>query len=175
MCAVLRALERQQIVSLDDLPEIEVEPETDPVRPAAGISMKTLPGVPPHLLMQPPKPIPTSKVVEGGRGVLQRAVVLEREGKADEAIAVLEEAIELDKSAVLLNRLALIVLNQRQDVSKAAELLRRAIELEPENPAYEANLLAVLGLSGGDLTEPATGKSSDAKPKRRGFLSKLFG
>ena len=47
--------------------------------------------------------------------------------------------------APLYNRLALVILNQRKDARQAEELIQKAIELEPENPVFKANLVKVLG------------------------------
>jgi type IV pilus assembly protein PilB len=77
--------------------------------------------------------------------VLQRAVAMERSGRTEEAIALLEEAIgQLKSPAPVYNRLALIVLDQRRDYDQAEELLRKALALDPKNPVYDMNLRVVL-------------------------------
>ena len=78
---------------------------------------------------------------------LQQAVALERRGKLAEAIEVLEGGISrLSNPAPLLNKLALILVDQRGDYRKAEKLLRKASGLDPKSEVYQRNLYKVLGL-----------------------------
>jgi len=71
---------------------------------------------------------------------LQRAIDLERQGRSEEAIAVLESAIARSSdSAPLYNRLALALVREYRNFDRAAALLRRAIELDPENGTFREN------------------------------------
>jgi tetratricopeptide (TPR) repeat protein len=99
---------------------------------------------------------------------LQRAVRFEREGQVDRAIEVLKRGLaQVSAPAPLYNKLALILVNQRKDFDQAAELLERAVELEPHNPVFQQNLLKVVGIV-------ANSPGSRKEPKR-GLLSRLTG
>jgi type IV pilus assembly protein PilB len=79
--------------------------------------------------------------------ILQRAVQLEHEDRINEAIELLMKGIsQLTQPAPLYNRLGLILVNQWRDYARAAELFRRAAELDPDNSVHKMNLDAVLGL-----------------------------
>jgi type IV pilus assembly protein PilB len=91
-------------------------------------------------------------------GVIQRAVQLERSGRIEEAIEVLEAGIsQLPKPAPLYNRLGMIVLNQRQDYSRATKLFQKAADLDPDNTTYMMNLYTVLSLKA-EVTDPGKKK-----------------
>ncbi len=80
--------------------------------------------------------------------VLQHAVALERSGQFEGAIHVLKRGIERVKNpAPLYNRLALVLLVQRRDYREAEELLRKALEVEPDHAVYQANLYKVISLA----------------------------
>lgn len=90
--------------------------------------------------------------------IIQRAVQLERSGRIEEAIEVLEAGIsKLPKPAPLLNRLGMILLNQRQDYGRATKLFQKAADLDPDNSAYMMNLYTVLSLKA-DATHPGKKK-----------------
>ena len=79
---------------------------------------------------------------------IQAALTLERRGEVAGAISVLRTAIaRTPNAAALYNRLALVILNQRKDARQAEELIQKAIELEPHNPVFRANLVKVLGFA----------------------------
>ncbi len=125
-----------------------------PVRPAA-------PEPPPARNESPPsveaKPAPRGE--DPTQGVLQRVVQLERSGKIEEAIEVLERGIsQHPKPAPLYNRLGVILLNQRRDYAKATALFQRAADLEPENSTYMMNLYTVLSLKD-EATNPGKRKA----------------
>jgi type IV pilus assembly protein PilB len=91
-------------------------------------------------------------------GIIQRAVQLERSGRIEEAIEVLQTGIsKLPKPAPLYNRLGMILLNQRQDYTRATKLFQMAADLEPDNSTYMMNLYTVLSLKA-DMTNPGKKK-----------------
>jgi type IV pilus assembly protein PilB len=91
-------------------------------------------------------------------GIIQRAVQLERSGRIEEAIELLEAGIsKLSKPAPLYNRLGMILLNQRQDYTRATKLFQKAADLEPDNSTYMMNLYTVLSLKA-DVTNPGKKK-----------------
>jgi type IV pilus assembly protein PilB len=86
--------------------------------------------------------------------ILQRAVQLERDGRFQEAIELLERGISrLRNPAPLYNRLGMILLNQQRDYAAALALFQKAADLEPDNSIYTMNLYAVLGLQA-EATNP---------------------
>jgi type IV pilus assembly protein PilB len=91
-------------------------------------------------------------------GIIQRAVQMERSGRIEEAIELLEAGIsKLSKPAPLYNRLGMILLNQRQDYARATKLFQKAADLEPDNSTYMMNLYTVLSLKA-DVTNPGKKK-----------------
>ncbi|AGC47522.1 GSPII_E domain/HD domain/response regulator [Myxococcus stipitatus DSM 14675] len=116
------------------------------------------------LPLDAPVPIATNSPED----ILQRAVRLERSGHVDRAIQVLSKAIDQSPdAAVLLSKLALILVHQRKDYAQAARLLERAVELEPGNTVFQQNLLKVAALSAA-----ASGQHKARKP---GLLARLTG
>lgn len=76
---------------------------------------------------------------------LQQALELESKGDLKGAIQVLEAALRgSTEPAPLYNRLALVLVKDRKDFSKAESLLRKAIELAPTRELYKRNLAQVL-------------------------------
>lgn len=147
--AVLRSLQLRGIIELREPPAM--------VKPAQPKELLTLEiPIQPHPLSLPDSPAPVHDVpttapktpraaADATDNVLQRAVALERSGRTEEAIALLEGAIgQLKSPAPVYNRLALIVLDQRRDYGQAEELLRKALALDPSNPVYDMNLRVVL-------------------------------
>ncbi|HLL03447.1 MAG TPA: tetratricopeptide repeat protein [Myxococcaceae bacterium] len=103
---------------------------------------------------------------EHSEDLLQRVVRFEREGQVDRAIELLKRGLaQTSAPAPLYNKLALILVNQRKDFSQAAELLERAVELEPHNPVYQQNLLKVVGI--------AASSPGGRKEPKRGLFSRL--
>lgn len=105
---------------------------------------------------------------ERSEDLLQRVIRFEREGQVDRALELLKrELARTAAAAPLYNKLALILVNQRKDFSQAAELLERAVELEPRNPVYQQNLLTVV--------EIAASSPGGRKEPKRGLFSRLTG
>jgi len=115
---------------------------------------------------EPQAPVASTSGPAGAKGaaaaenILQRVVYLERNGKMEEAIELLEQGIsELSSPAPLYNRLGLILLNQQRDYSKSAKLFQKAADLEPDNSIYMMNLYSVLSLR-------AEATNAGKKPRR---------
>ncbi len=107
---------------------------------------------PPRRMVPLDAPVPGQDREEN---VLQHAVALERSGEIDGAIHVLKRGIARVKNpAALYNRLALILLHQRRDYREAEELLRQALEVEPDHPVYQQNLFKVIALAAAGSKRP---------------------
>jgi tetratricopeptide (TPR) repeat protein len=112
--------------------------------------------------IRPPPPAP----IERPESILQKAISLEQSGDVDGAIKVLERAISrFKKPGPLYNKLAVIVLNQGKDYSRSEELLKKALEHEPDNAVYQQNLFKVVALAA----------TSDNKKRSGGFFARLRG
>ncbi|WP_241757993.1 tetratricopeptide repeat protein [Myxococcus landrumensis] len=143
-----------------------------PTLPASPLPLATAPVVPERALRSPratlPLDAPVPIATNSPEDILQRAVRLERSGHVDRAIQVLSKAIDqTPEAAVLLSKLALILVHQRKDYAQAAKLLERAVELEPGNTVFQQNLLKVAALSAA-----ASGQHKARKP---GLLARLTG
>ncbi|KFE60621.1 general secretion pathway protein GspE [Hyalangium minutum] len=124
-------------------------PAEAPASAQAPASAKSAPPQPP---VATPAPAPVTD--NAADGVIQRAVQLERSGKIEEAIAMLDQGIsKLPQPAPLYNRLGMILLNQRKDYARASALFQKAADLDPDNSAYMMNLYTVLSLTA-DATNP---------------------
>ena len=79
------------------------------------------------------------------RDTLQVALRMEQGGRLDEAIRFLEKSISQSPEAPsLYNRLGIIIMRERGDFIRAEVLIRKAIELAPDNTVYASNLQQVL-------------------------------
>ncbi len=79
------------------------------------------------------------------RDTLQVALRMEQGGRLDEAIRFLEKSIaQSPDAASLYNRLGIILMRERADYRRAETLIRKAIELAPDNSIYSTNLQQVL-------------------------------
>lgn len=79
------------------------------------------------------------------RDTLQVALRMEQGGRLDEAIRFLEKSIaQSPEAASLYNRLGIILMRERADYRRAETLIRKAIELAPDNTVYSTNLQQVL-------------------------------
>jgi hypothetical protein len=133
-------------------------PAPAPVSTPAPVPARSQPLPPP---VPTPAPVPRAASADPTEGVIQRAVQLERSGKIEESIEVLEQGIsQLPKPAPLYNRLGMILLNQRKDYTRASKLFQKAADLDPDNNTYMMNLYTVLSLTA-DATNPGR------KAKRR--------
>jgi Flp pilus assembly protein TadD len=76
---------------------------------------------------------------------LQIAIRMEQGGRLDEAIRFLEQSIGKSPDAPsLYNLLAIVLRRERADLRRAGQLLQKAVDLAPENPASAQNLQMVL-------------------------------
>jgi len=76
------------------------------------------------------------------------AELLMRQGRANEAVMVLAEALQIrSDDPVLLNNLGMCLMI-RKEYGKALEHFTRAAGLRPENRKYRANMATALGLLG---------------------------
>ena len=79
------------------------------------------------------------------RDTLQVALRMEQGGRLDEAIRFLEKSIaQSPDAASLYNRLGIILMRERADYRRAETLIRKAIDLAPDNTVYSTNLRQVL-------------------------------
>lgn len=79
------------------------------------------------------------------RDTLQVALRMEQSGRLEEAIRFLEKSISQSPDAPsLYNRLGIILMRERSDYRRAEQLIRRAVELAPDNTVYATNLQQVL-------------------------------
>jgi hypothetical protein len=142
---------------------------TEPPPPRIPITLPPAPPVSRPISTSVPTVAPAvPSVPERSEDLLQRVVRFEREGQVDRAIELLKRGLAQSSApAPLYNKLALILVNQRKDFTLAAELLERAVELEPHNPVYQQNLSKVVGIA-------ANAPASRKEPKR-GLLSRLTG
>ncbi|MDP2275082.1 MAG: tetratricopeptide repeat protein [Archangium sp.] len=91
----------------------------------------------------PQKELPVADVL--ARDTLQVALRMEQGGRLDEAIRFLEKSIaQSPEAASLYNRLGIILMRERADFRRAETLIRKAIELAPDNTVYSTNLQQVL-------------------------------
>ena len=156
--SVVASLSERKVLRLREPPPPPpaVPLNTPPVPPPAGLKKRAQPAPPILTPPEPPKPA-TAAALQQPRHLnpqaqmensLAAALTLERRGQVDGAISVLRTAISrAPNPAALYNRLALVILNQRKDARQAEELIHKAIELEPENPVFKANLVKVLGFA----------------------------
>ncbi|WP_224365307.1 tetratricopeptide repeat protein [Hyalangium versicolor] len=129
-------------------------PPIAPVHVGSPASRASVPTPPPARppsrstpTVAPPQPSSPPRSQERNEEFLQRAVRLEREGQVDRAIEVLKRGLARSTSpAPLYNKLALILVNQRKDFMQAAELLERAVQLEPHNAVFQQNLLKITAM-----------------------------
>jgi len=140
----------------------EPPPARNPFAASAALSATAPPRAP---SATPPASPPGTERIED---LLQRVVRFEREGQVDRVIELLKRGLaQTSTPAPLYNKLALILVNQRKDFAQAAELLERAVELEPHNPVYRQNLLTVVDI--------AASSPGGRKEPKRGLFSRLTG
>lgn len=89
--------------------------------------------------------VPAPPAEDPTQNLLERVTQLERAGKMEEAMGLLMQGIsQLPRPAPLYNRLALVLVNQRDDYLGAERILRMAVTLEPDNPVFKQNLQRVV-------------------------------
>ncbi|MBI4820140.1 MAG: hypothetical protein HY791_27945 [Deltaproteobacteria bacterium] len=104
------------------------------------------------------------------RSLYDRATQAERLGQVDDAIDLLEQALEESRDPAVLNRLGVLLAMKRQEHKRAREMIQEAIRLSPGNQVYENNLKKVLARS-------AARADADKREaaKKKGFLGGLLG
>ena len=70
----------------------------------------------------------------------------------------------MKRPAPLYNKLALALI-KRKEYQEAVSVLEKAVDLEPENPVYQQNLLKVMAASA----------AREKAPAKKGLLSKVLG
>ncbi|WP_205525482.1 tetratricopeptide repeat protein [Pyxidicoccus trucidator] len=152
-------------------PPAPAQPTPARAQPPLAPSARAAAPTPPPRPSRPTMPLdapPTGFAPATAEDFLQRAVRLERDGQVERAIEVLTRAIaRVPEAAVLYSKLALILVHQRKDYARAAELLERAVELEPGNAVFQQNLLKVTGL--------AAASAGERKPQKPGLFARLTG
>jgi type IV pilus assembly protein PilB len=135
-------------------------PQARSAKPAPPVQAATPPPTatpPPPPVRETPAPSASPAVAKGDAAtdsILQRVVQLERSGKMQEAVELLEQGIsQLRNPAPLYNRLGLILLNQQRDYVRSAKLFQKAADLDPDNSIYMMNLYSVLSLKA-EATNP---------------------
>jgi tetratricopeptide (TPR) repeat protein len=79
------------------------------------------------------------------RETLQVALRMEQRGRFEEAIRFLEKSISQSPEAPsLYNRLGIILMRERQDYRRAEQMIKKALELSPDNSVFEQNLRMVI-------------------------------
>jgi type IV pilus assembly protein PilB len=152
--AIFESLSERGITRVERVEEKKpaAAPEPRSVKPAAPA-----PAVPPSPAPRAAparEPAPAVPSADPADSILQRVVHLERSGKTEEAIELLEQGIsKLRSPAPLYNRLGLIVLNQQRDYGRASKLFQKAADLDPDNSIYMMNLYSVLSLKA-EATHP---------------------
>jgi len=174
LLAIFESLCQREITELTSSPE-KAKPAAKAASTPAPAPARSQPAPPPTPTAPPVPDAPPAKPVSQSPGVaqpraassdptdgvIQRAVQLERTGKVEEAIEVLEQGIsKLPKPASLYNRLGMILLNQRKDYTRASKLFQKAADLDPDNSTYMMNLYTVLSLT-------AESTNAGKKAKRR--------
>jgi tetratricopeptide (TPR) repeat protein len=67
--------------------------------------------------------------------------------RIDEAIKLLEQALELEQDPATYNRLGVLLATRKRHFDRGIELIEIAIAKAPSNVAYQANLNKVQGMA----------------------------
>jgi tetratricopeptide (TPR) repeat protein len=78
------------------------------------------------------------------RAYHEQATAAERAGRLDDAIGLLEWAIEDDPDPAAYNRLGVLLATRKRQFARARSLVETAISLAPNNRAYQHNLAKIL-------------------------------
>lgn len=98
--------------------------------------------------------------------LFQQGALFERQGRYKDAEAVFRQVIERDaRHAPALNYLGYMLAERGERLEESTELVRRALEIDPGNPAYLDSLgWAYFKLRRFDLAEPPLRRASEALP-----------
>ena len=86
------------------------------------------------------KPVEKPSADQEATRLFHMAAEEEAKENVDRAIELLEQAIARSAEAPFFNRLGVIVATKKHDLSRARQLIERAIALDPENKTYRNNL-----------------------------------
>jgi hypothetical protein len=125
-------------------------------------------------LMEVSRKVETSTRSEG-RKLYDKATEAERMYRVDEAIQLLEKALELEQDPATYNRLGVLLAMKKRHFDRAIELIEVAIEKAPSNVAYKANLAKVQGMAQTKKErDEAKEKAKSAPEARAGSVFGLF-
>lgn len=120
------------------------------------------------LKMAPPG---TPSASSRARDLYDKASAAERLSRFDEAIELLEKALEEHKDAAVYNRLGVLLAMKKNEFVRAQELIETALVLSPGNTTYQHNLSKVLQRAAAHDV-----KNQSAPPKKKdGLLGSLLG
>jgi hypothetical protein len=120
------------------------------------------------LKMAPPG---TPSASSRARDLYDKASAAERLSRFDEAIELLEKALEEHKDAAVYNRLGVLLAMKKNEFVRAQELIETALVLSPGNSTYQHNLSKVLQRAAAHDV-----KNQSAPPKKKdGLLGSLLG
>jgi hypothetical protein len=97
--------------------------------------------------------------------MLEDASEAEARNDFDEAIALLERALEQSKDPALFNRLGVIIAMRKRDLARGRELVERALEIDPESKTYRHNLEKIAQMAKVARAEERVASQSPSPPE----------
>lgn len=105
------------------------------------------------------------------RQLYDDATAAERAGKVDEAVSLLERALEEAKEPAFYNRLGVLLAMKKGEFARAQKLIETALDMSPGNATYQHNLSKVLQMAAAKDVSAASAK----KEEKKGILGSMFG
>ncbi|MEE2902228.1 MAG: tetratricopeptide repeat protein [Myxococcota bacterium] len=101
----------------------------------------------------------------------QKATVAEKDGRVDEAVELLREALKYAKDAPIYNRLGVLLAMRKFQYKEARELIETAIRKDAANATYQHNLKKILAMQ---ASVEVDRRAQEGKQKKGllGFLSR---
>ncbi len=101
----------------------------------------------------------------------------EMRGDIDEAVRSFEDSLLHEESAIVLNRLGVLLAMKRKDFASAEALLRRAVELAPTSAVYAHNLAKVSAtrVVAPQRSAPSSASEPPKAERRPSIFRRLFG
>ena len=101
----------------------------------------------------------------------QKATVAEKDGRVDEAVELLREALKYAKDAPIYNRLGVLLAMRKFQYGEARELIETAIRKDSANATYQHNLKKILAMQ---ASVEVDRRAQEGKQKKGllGFLSR---